>query len=308
MNAPNRTERKRERRVARDSAASEQARARRPPPGRIEIAALVLAGLGVALCGWLLAHRLGAAPLAFCAEGSGCDLVQASRFSTFLGLSLPAWGLAVYGGIGALVLAARRQAGWWPVAWLLAALGTALSLYYTVAAALELGTFCPWCLISLVLMCALAAAVTALKPAALAAFRWKAWAPGTAAAAVALTAVMHLGYAGAFDAAVGSEDPYLRALAEHLAGNGAKFYGAYWCPHCQEQKHLFGASAPRLPYVECNPNGRNGGMAPDCRAQNLQGYPTWIIGGRHYEEVIAPDRLARLTGFKAPPGAPSAPR
>ena len=40
----------------------------------------------------------------------------------------------------------------------------------------------------------------------------------------------------------GPEDPKIRALAEHLTEEGALFYGASWCPHCQEQKLLFGAS------------------------------------------------------------------
>ena len=30
------------------------------------------------------------------------------------------------------------------------------------------------------------------------------------------------------------------ALTQHLKQVGAKMYGAFWCPHCQEQKQLFG--------------------------------------------------------------------
>ena len=39
---------------------------------------------------------------------------------------------------------------------------------------------------------------------------------------------LHLHYRGVFDAAAGPEDPYLRAIAEHLEASGAVFYGAYW--------------------------------------------------------------------------------
>jgi hypothetical protein len=40
------------------------------------------------------------------------------------------------------------------------------------------------------------------------------------------------------------------ALAQHLLASGAKFYGAYWCSHCQKQKSLFGATAAaNLPNV-----------------------------------------------------------
>ena len=56
-----------------------------------------------------------------------------------------------------------------------------------------------------------------------------------------------------------------RALAEHLTNEGAVFYGAEWCSHCQEQKRLFGASASRLPYIECSPSGRNAPQSSTCR-------------------------------------------
>jgi hypothetical protein len=37
---------------------------------------------------------------------------------------------------------------------------------------------------------------------------------------------------------------------------GAKFYGAFWCSHCYDQKVQFGAQAAELlPYVECFPDG-----------------------------------------------------
>ena len=42
------------------------------------------------------------------------------------------------------------------------------------------------------------------------------------------------------------------ALAQCLADKGATFYGAYWCPHCNNQKLSFGnKAAKKLPYVEC---------------------------------------------------------
>lgn len=45
-------------------------------------------------------------------------------------------------------------------------------------------------------------------------------------------------------------------LARRLRAAGAKFYGAFWCSHCFEQKEAFGAAAAKeLPYVECYPDG-----------------------------------------------------
>ena len=41
-------------------------------------------------------------------------------------------------------------------------------------------------------------------------------------------------------------------LAQCLKDKGVIFYGAFWCPHCQNTKKQFGNSAPLLPYVECS--------------------------------------------------------
>ena len=87
------------------------------------------------------------------------------------------------------------------------------------------------------------------------------------------------------------------ALAEHLERSGARFYGAYWCPKCNEQKRAFGGAARRLPYVECSPNGRNGGIAFDCASAGIYSYPTWVIGGRQYTGVLSPERLAAMSGY-----------
>jgi hypothetical protein len=90
----------------------------------------------------------------------------------------------------------------------------------------------------------------------------------------------------------------IRALAEHLREEGVLFYGASWCPHCQEQKRLFGASADRLPYIECSPAGPNAPQSPACSRAGVQTYPTWIIDGRAIVgEVLSLARLANASGF-----------
>jgi thiol-disulfide isomerase/thioredoxin len=65
-----------------------------------------------------------------------------------------------------------------------------------------------------------------------------------------------------------------KTLAQCLTKNGAKFYGAFWCPHCQATKVMFGTSASQLPYVECStPDGR--GQTDQCTQQGITSYPTW---------------------------------
>jgi len=63
-------------------------------------------------------------------------------------------------------------------------------------------------------------------------------------------------------------------FAKCLDDKGAIFYGAFWCPHCQNQKRLFGNSQKKLPYVECStPDGK--GRTQICIDKKIEGYPTW---------------------------------
>lgn len=64
-------------------------------------------------------------------------------------------------------------------------------------------------------------------------------------------------------------------FAQCITDAGAKFYGAYWCPHCQSQKKLFNNSK-KLPYVECStPNGQ--AQVQECIDKKITSYPTWIF-------------------------------
>ncbi|MDA2922106.1 hypothetical protein MYX07_02435 [Patescibacteria group bacterium AH-259-L07] len=72
----------------------------------------------------------------------------------------------------------------------------------------------------------------------------------------------------------GKQPGKLDEFAKCLKAKGAVFYGAFWCPHCQNQEQMFGASKKYLPYVECStPDGRS--QTFQCKSQNITGYPTW---------------------------------
>jgi hypothetical protein len=69
--------------------------------------------------------------------------------------------------------------------------------------------------------------------------------------------------------------PDLTQFATCLKDKGVQFYGAFWCPHCREQKNLFGKYESLLPYTECStPDGQD--MTENCKAKGVKGYPTWI--------------------------------
>ncbi|MFZ2886421.1 MAG: hypothetical protein WA021_01230 [Minisyncoccia bacterium] len=89
-------------------------------------------------------------------------------------------------------------------------------------------------------------------------------------------------------------------LAQCLKDKGAVFYGAFWCPHCQEQKKLFGNSADLLPYVECsNPDGQS--QTQICIDKEIQSYPTWEFSdGSRLTGEQQPAALAEKTGCELP--------
>lgn len=63
-------------------------------------------------------------------------------------------------------------------------------------------------------------------------------------------------------------------LAQCLTDNNATMYGAWWCPHCQAQKDLFGKAFDKVTYIECSPNGTRT-MSQECQDAGIEGYPTW---------------------------------
>jgi thiol-disulfide isomerase/thioredoxin len=89
-------------------------------------------------------------------------------------------------------------------------------------------------------------------------------------------------------------------LAQCIKDSGATFYGAFWCPHCQEQKRLFGDAAELLPYVECSaPNGKD--QLEVCVQAGIKSYPTWeFAGGKRTSGAIKLDSLAQLTNCPVP--------
>ncbi|MGF1587693.1 MAG: vitamin K epoxide reductase family protein [Pleurocapsa sp.] len=88
------------------------------------------------------------------------------------------------------------------------------------------------------------------------------------------------------------------ALAQHLTAIGAKNYGAFWCPHCYEQKQLFGQEAfAEIEYIECDPQGKNP-QRETCIAAGIQSFPTWEIDGQFYPGTKTPAELAQLSNFQ----------
>jgi uncharacterized membrane protein len=257
----------------------------------------VLALLGMALSGYLTFSAWQGARAAFCAEGAGCDVVLSSRWATLLGMPTSFWGLLTYGLLAAVAWN-RDVANQWRWAWVISLFGLFFSLYLTGVSFLSLQAACPYCLASLGLMTAIFLLTTLQRPKNLPKFSWGPFLGKSVGAAALLVIALHLHYAGYLGSPPKPEDPWVRALAEHLSKADVKFYGASWCPHCTEQKHLFGSSEKRIPYIECSPGGPKAPQATACKEKNIQSYPTWIINGQRYTGIQPLDALAQLSNFK----------
>jgi hypothetical protein len=66
----------------------------------------------------------------------------------------------------------------------------------------------------------------------------------------------------------------LDGFAQCLNAKGAKMYGAWWCPHCAEQKEMFGLAFHYVNYVECSEPGLR--TENDiCKQAGIKNFPTW---------------------------------
>jgi len=80
-------------------------------------------------------------------------------------------------------------------------------------------------------------------------------------------------------------------FAKCLNENGAEFYGAEWCPHCQEQKAMFGDALKYLDFTECTEDQQK------CADEGIEYLPTWkFVDGTSVSGVKSYDYLAEKTG------------
>jgi len=282
---------------------SSKSRSPQPPAARRryspDVPVAVLAGLGLVVTAYLgFVASTTESPL-FCGPESGCAVIQSSSFSTLLGLPLAIWGFGLYLIIlwSALLLPPRGRR-WKRLAWL-STLGFLLSAYFTLTGIFSLDATCGWCLTSAAIMTALFVLVLVRRPESGPEEGWLAFGRNLVLGTVFVTALVGAWQHGLLQP---PENPELRALAEHLEASGAQYYGAYWCPNCQEQRRMFGRSANRLPYVECSPNGHGAMVAFECVSDGISAYPTWVINGRRFQEVLSIEELKRYSRFE---GAPS---
>lgn len=92
----------------------------------------------------------------------------------------------------------------------------------------------------------------------------------------------------------------LDSFAQCLTAKGMKMYGAWWCPHCADQKESFGYAFGYVNYVECSLPGQRT-MNDTCKQAGIKNFPTWQFpDGSRTEGLLPLDVLAQKTGCKLP--------
>ena len=251
----------------------------------------------------------------------GCDRVLSSDYAEVFGLPLTLFGCLGYLGMAVMALGPflinperqqelrnRLEDITWPLLFIGATAMLVFSAYLMYLLAFEIKAACPYCITS-ALFAATMFAMTVLGR------RWNDVGQlvfrGFIIAMVTLLSTLAV-YAnvnnpqGADANIPGESGPPITTvssaaemqLAQHLTAIDAKMYGAWWCPHCHDQKQLFGQTAAKeIHYVECDEAGQEPQPAV-CRAvPEVQGFPTWEVNGEFLVGAQSLNTLADASGY-----------
>jgi hypothetical protein len=106
--------------------------------------------------------------------------------------------------------------------------------------------------------------------------------------------------AGAFMAGRYYKNHKYVSFAKCLATKQAKMYGLSWCPHCVDQKEMFGEAFHYVPYVECGIIATKE-ETPQCKAAGIKLFPSWQFGMDPPKEgVLSLEALSDKTGCSLP--------
>lgn len=105
-----------------------------------------------------------------------------------------------------------------------------------------------------------------------------------------------------FQSSKGSAGEEYNEFAQCLTDNNVKMFGAFWCPHCQNQKKLFGVSWNRINYIECStPDGNS--QTQICIDEGIRSYPTWeFADGSRVNGELTLQELSARSGCELPEG------
>tara|TARA_B100001964_G_C13644428_1_gene341987 strand:+ start:63 stop:461 length:399 start_codon:yes stop_codon:yes gene_type:complete len=96
--------------------------------------------------------------------------------------------------------------------------------------------------------------------------------------------------------AADNTDSAISSFVGCLEEKQAVFYGAFWCPHCEDQKDLLEIKDDSDIYVECStPDGNS--QTSECAEIGIKSYPTWVFEGSRFKSgTLSLSELAAETG------------
>ncbi|MGD1935956.1 MAG: vitamin K epoxide reductase family protein [Cyanophyceae cyanobacterium] len=277
---------------------------------------------GIAAAGASLTAYLTVAKVAGTAVGcptGGCDQVLNSSYAEIYGVPLPLFGVLGYLGMGVMALAPMGAAklsldknlrnkieslSSWGL-FLGGAAMASFSAYLMYLLVAEIQEFCIYCIASALFTAGMFVIASLGR-------RWEDLGQplfiGFVAAVLTLTTTAAvyssinrptIAVDGNLPPVVTTEStPASESLASHLNEAGIVYYGAYWCPHCHDQKQLFGkTAAKKLNYIECDPRGAKA-QPQACQQAGVRSFPTWEVEGQLYPGVQNLARLADLSNYQ----------
>jgi uncharacterized membrane protein len=271
-------------------------------------AIVALSLFGFSLVTYLTVTHFFGQKVALCdVQGSGCDLVLSSEYAKIFGIPLTIFGALGYLTIGLLAglpLLLKKddpkaQAQLKEVANFLLFMVSSSTFVFSgylmyLLASGQIGgqpQVCLYCISS-------AATMATIWLLTVFGNAWKdvgnLFFTGAIVAIVTLTGTL-----GVYAIQGKNNSSFAGRLAQHLTATNAKMYGAYWCPHCLEQKDEFGEAKKLIPYVECAPNPPKGVKAETelCNQKGIKGFPTWEINGKMLSGKRTLNELANESGY-----------
>ncbi len=270
----------------------------------IKPAVIALSVLGLIVSLYLTYLHYSEGQTAFCAEGSQCDEVRQSDFSTILGIPVALFGLLGYALIIVFSIISISKKRRWLLLYILALGGVTFSAYLTYVELFVIKAVCKYCVISALIMTTIFLILLFGKNEYYPKFSGvKTTLLGLCVVLVVLVGAFSLQYEQLAEAKLPSyeitpADSYTVSLAKYMGSRGATMYGSYKCPHCNDQKKMFGSAFKYINYVECHPKGPDANPSL-CFARGVQNFPTWEINGNYYQGAMSLERLSALSGFES---------
>ena len=267
-------------------------------------ALLILSVIGFLLSLYLTYLHYSEGQTAFCSQGSDCDVVRQSSYSSILGIPVALLGAVGYALIFWFTFVSMSKRLRWVLLYVISLAGFIFSLYLTYIELFVIKAICPYCVVSAIIMTVIFIIVVSRKSE----FYPNLSSLHTAVLTICIVGVVAVGSSAfqssnvdlaALEQGAANANPTQLGLAKFLRERGAVMYGAYNCPHCNSQKALFGGASPFIDYVECNPAGEDA-KPTLCYSKGIVHYPTWEINGNFYEGAKSLQELAQISGYKMP--------